>query len=98
MGKTIMGAVVSLDGFMADDSDGVGPLFDWLGNGDVAWRFPGSDYETRSTQASADFMLSQYADMAANVIGRRGVDLTNGWDGQPAASGDGFLRHPQPPE
>ena len=28
MGKTIMGAVVSLDGFMADDSDGVGPLFD----------------------------------------------------------------------
>ena len=28
---TIMGAVVSLDGFMADDSDGVGPLFDWLG-------------------------------------------------------------------
>ena len=29
MGKTIMGAVVSLDGFMADDNDGVGPLFDW---------------------------------------------------------------------
>ena len=36
VGKTIMGAVVSLDGFMADDNDGVGPLFDWLGNGDVA--------------------------------------------------------------
>jgi hypothetical protein len=28
MGKTIMGAVVSLDGFMADDNDGVEPLFD----------------------------------------------------------------------
>jgi hypothetical protein len=36
VGKTIMGAVVSLDGFMADDDDGVGPLFDWYGNGDVA--------------------------------------------------------------
>ena len=36
MGKTVMGAVVSLDGFMADDNDGVGPLFDWLSNGDVA--------------------------------------------------------------
>ena len=35
MGKTMMGAVVSLDGFMADNNDGVGPLFDWLGNGDV---------------------------------------------------------------
>jgi dihydrofolate reductase len=28
MGKTIMGAVVSLDGFIADDDDRVGPLFD----------------------------------------------------------------------
>ena len=36
MGKTVMGAVVSLDGFIADDNDGVGPLFDWLGNGESA--------------------------------------------------------------
>ena len=63
MGKTIMGAVVSLDGFMADDDDGVGPMFDWLGNGDVAWSFPGSDGEVRTTQASADFMLDVYGDM-----------------------------------
>jgi hypothetical protein len=25
----IMGVVVSLDGFIADDNDRVGPLFDW---------------------------------------------------------------------
>jgi hypothetical protein len=73
-----MGAVVSLDGFMADDSDGVGPLFDWLGNGDVAWSFPGSDGESRTTQASADFMLDLYGDTAAKVIGRRVFDMTNG--------------------
>jgi hypothetical protein len=41
MGKTIMGAAgVSLDGFIADDHDDPGPLFDWLANGDVAWSFP----------------------------------------------------------
>ena len=35
-GKMIMGvAVVSLDGYIADDNDGVGRLFDWMGNGDV---------------------------------------------------------------
>jgi len=45
MGKTIMGAVVSLDGFIADDNDSVGPLFDWFGNGDVTWSFEGSDDE-----------------------------------------------------
>jgi hypothetical protein len=64
MGKTVMGAVVSLDGFMADHNDGVGPLFDWLGNGDVAWTFPNSEGELRTTQASADFMLDVYGDMA----------------------------------
>jgi hypothetical protein len=56
MGTTIMGAVVSLDGYIADDSDGVGPLFDWYSNGEVRWAFEGSDDESRTTQASADFM------------------------------------------
>jgi dihydrofolate reductase len=97
VGKTIMGAVVSLDGFMADDDDGVGPLFDWLGNGDVAWSFPGSDGELLTTQASADFMLDVYGDMAANVIGRRVFDLTNGWNGKPAAGEHVFVVTHEPP-
>ena len=97
MGKTIMGAVVSLDGFMADDNDGVGPLFDWFGNGDVTWSFPGSEDEVRTTQASADFMLSQYRDMAAVVIGRRVFDMTNGWNGEPAAGEHVFVVTHQPP-
>ncbi len=97
MGKTIMGAVVSLDGFMADDNDGVGPLFDWLGNGDVVWSFPGSDGEFRTTRASADFMLDVYGDMAANVIGRRVFDMTNGWNGKPAAGEHVFVVTHRPP-
>lgn len=36
LGKTIMSAAVSLDGYIADDHDGIGPLFDWNGNGDVS--------------------------------------------------------------
>jgi dihydrofolate reductase len=92
-----MGAVVSLDGFIADDNDEVGPLFDWYGNGDVTWSFPGSFGESRSTRASADFMRSQYRDEAANVIGRRVFDLTNGWDGRPAAGDHVFVVTHQPP-
>jgi dihydrofolate reductase len=97
MGKTVMGAVVSLDGFIADDNDGVGPLFDWYGNGDVTWSFPGTDDEARSTQASADFMRSHYRDVAAVVIGRRLFDLTNGWSGKPAAGEHVFVVTHQPP-
>jgi hypothetical protein len=58
MGKTIMGAVVSLGGFMADFNDEVGPLFDWYGNGDVTRSFPGSPSESRSTQVSPSSRLS----------------------------------------
>ncbi|HET6920989.1 MAG TPA: dihydrofolate reductase [Jiangellaceae bacterium] len=97
MGKTIMGAVVSPDGFIADDNDDVGPLFDWYGNGNVTWSFPGADGESRRTQASADFMRSQYRDMAAVVIGRRRFDLTNGWDGRPAAGEHVFVVTHRPP-
>ncbi len=98
MGTTIMGAAaVSLDGFIADDNDEVGPLFDWLGGGEVSWSLPGSPDEARSTQASADFMTSHYANTAANVIGRRLFDLTNGWNGQPAAYEHVFVVTHQPP-
>jgi dihydrofolate reductase len=97
MGKTIMGGVVSLDGFIADDDDDVGPLFDWFGNGDVTWAFEGTDLEFSSTQASADFMRSQYRDVAAVVIGRRQFDMTNGWDGKPAAGEHVFVVTHRPP-
>jgi dihydrofolate reductase len=93
-----MGAVVSLDGFIADDNDDVGPLFDWYGNGDVAWSFPGSDGELRTTQASSDFMLNLYNDIAVVVIGRRLFDMTNGWDGKPAAGEHVFVVTHQPPQ
>ena len=97
MGKTVMGAVVSLDGYMTDDNDGVGPLFDWLGNGEVSWSFEGSDDEVRTTQASADFMRTHYKDVACVVIGRRVFDMTNGWNGKPAAGRHVFVVTHQPP-
>ncbi|GAA5030431.1 dihydrofolate reductase family protein [Actinopolymorpha pittospori] len=98
MGKTVMGAAaVSLDGFIADDHDGVGPMFDWLGNGAVAWAFEGTDVQVHTTRASADFMQTHYAGVAANVIGRRVFDMTNGWDGKPAAGEHVFVVTHEPP-
>ena len=35
MGKVVMYASVSVDGFVADENDQPGPLFDWLLSGDV---------------------------------------------------------------
>ena len=98
MASTIMGAAaVSLDGFIADVDDGIGPMFDWLGNGDVSWSFPGSDDKLRTTQDSADFMLSHYGDTACVIMGRRLFDLTNGWDGKPASGEHVFVVTHEPP-
>lgn len=99
MGKTIMGAVVSLDGSIADDNDGVGPLFDWYGNGDVSLSFNDNHGElvAQTTQVSADFMRAVYADIAVNVIGRRLFDLTNGWDDKPVAGEHVIVVTHEPP-
>jgi hypothetical protein len=51
MGKTIMSAVASLDRFVADENDDVGPRFDSYGNGEVSWSFPGSDRTFPSTRS-----------------------------------------------
>ncbi|MGH3679245.1 MAG: hypothetical protein ACRDT2_03025 [Natronosporangium sp.] len=37
MAKTILYAAVSADGYVARPDGEVGPLFDWLGKGEVAW-------------------------------------------------------------
>jgi dihydrofolate reductase/catechol 2,3-dioxygenase-like lactoylglutathione lyase family enzyme len=92
MGRTIMGAVVSLDGFMAYDDDTVGPLFDWLGNGDAEWKWSERQEEPlHTTQASKDFVKAVYPRIGAVVIGRRVFDLTDGWDGVPAAGDHVFV-------
>ena len=35
MGKVVLYSTVSVDGFVADENDLPGPLFDWLSSGDV---------------------------------------------------------------
>ena len=84
MSKVLMHTVVSVDGFIADESDDVGSLFDWYFNGDVA---PVGDSSFRMTATSARYVGEVWAGIGALVIGRRLFDLMNGWDGQPP-SGD----------
>jgi len=93
-----MGAVVSLDGFIAHDDDDVGPLFDWYGNGDVEWAFSDDrEYPCRTTQASKDFMQAVYPRIGAVVIGRRLFDHTDGWGGVPATGDHVFVVTHKPP-
>jgi dihydrofolate reductase len=97
MGKVIVQASMSLDGFIADTDDRVGPLFDWYGNGDVA--FTGGDPERvfHVSQASADYLREAWSNVSTGVIGRRLFDLTNGWNGRPPVGDAVFVLTHEPP-
>jgi dihydrofolate reductase len=97
MGRVVMGATMSLDGFIADPSGGVGPLFDWYFNGDVEFTGADPDRVFRATQASADYTRAEWARVRATVIGRRLFDLTNGWEGRPPVGEAVFVVTHRPP-
>nr|WP_174257337.1 dihydrofolate reductase family protein [Phytoactinopolyspora alkaliphila] len=74
--------VVSVDGFIADDNDDVGPLFEWYFNGD-ADLVDGGPFKV--SQVSADYVRAIWDGIGSMVIGRRLFDITNGWEGKPPA-------------
>lgn len=82
MGAVFMHAVVSVDGFIADNNDDVGPLFDWYFNGDAEIVEDGPFKVSRS---SAEYVRSMWQRIGATVMGRRLFDQTNGWEGRPPA-------------
>ncbi len=97
MGKVIAAAAVSLDGYVADTKDAVGPLFDWYGNGpvEVYGTDPGRPF--RVSQASADYLNAAWPKVGAVVIGRHLFDLTNGSNGVPAVGEHVFVVTHTPP-
>ena len=82
MGKVVMYSSVSVDGFVADDNDQPGPLFDWLSSGDVPLDESG---ELKVSQTSYDYTRSYWDQIGATICGRHVFDLTDGWDGKPPA-------------
>ncbi|SNS09759.1 Dihydrofolate reductase [Geodermatophilus saharensis] len=83
MGRVVVFAAVSLDGYVGRDDDMPGPLFDWYGNGDVEVTLSDPDRPFRVTGPTAEFLREHVSGTAAMVCGRRLFDLTNGWEGVP---------------
>ncbi|GAB3837081.1 dihydrofolate reductase family protein [Kribbella italica] len=97
MGNVIAAAAVSLDGFVADTGDAVGPLFDWYNNGPVEVYGTDQGRPFKVSRASADYMNATWPKIGACVIGRHLFDLTNGWHGVPAVGEHVFVVTHTPP-
>jgi dihydrofolate reductase len=91
VGTTYLHAVASLDGYIADEHDDVGPLHEWYFAGDQPIRAKddadvhgGSPF--RVSAASIDYVRGIWERQSVLVIGRHQFDLTDGWEGRPPAS------------
>lgn len=87
MSTVMMHSVVSVDGYIADANDDIGPLFDWYFNGDQPLT-PGEMDEPspggmRVSKASYDYIRPTWDRIGSLVIGRHLFDIMNGWGGVP---------------
>jgi dihydrofolate reductase len=85
MGKLVMNASVSVDGFIADANDDPGPLFEWLVSGDVPLDESGV---LNVSQASYDHIRPYWDEIGVTIAGRHVFDITDGWDGAPPSGVD----------
>jgi dihydrofolate reductase len=93
VGTVIMHNVVSVDGFIADVNDDVGPLHEWYFSGDTpitdggeeGYDHSGAGTGFRVSRASAGYVRSMWASIGAIVMGRTLFYLVNGWEGNPPA-------------
>jgi len=85
VGRVVMYASVSVDGFIADENDQPGPLFDWLLSGDVPLDESGV---LKVSQASFDYVRPYWDQVAVTIAGRHVFDITDGWDGTPPSAVD----------
>ena len=84
----MMHAVVSVDGFIADETDDVGLLFEWYFNGDHPIVTEAADERHapfRVGDRSVEYVSSLWGSIGATIQGRHLFDLTNGWEAQPPA-------------
>ncbi|MFC5825902.1 dihydrofolate reductase family protein [Nonomuraea insulae] len=80
MSTVVMHNVVSVDGFIADANDEVGPLFDWYTNGDT--ELAGG---MKASKVSVEYVRPVWDGIGCMVIGRHLFDMTNGWEARPSA-------------
>ena len=91
MGTVIMHNVVSVDGYIADENDDVGPLHDWYFSGDTPitqgtdqpYDQSGAGSGFKVSRASAEYVRRMWDGIGTIVMGRHLFDLVNGWEGNP---------------
>jgi dihydrofolate reductase len=81
MSNVVVNATMSIDGFVADEHDGISELFGWYGNGDIVVKTAREDLSFSLSSEDAAFLREFHGNLGALVVGRRLFDITDGWSG-----------------
>ncbi len=82
MATVVADMSMSLDGFIADRNDQVGPLFDWYEAGPVVTPSANERWTFKTDEAGAEQLREGLRTIGALVCGRRLFDLTKSWGGR----------------
>jgi len=82
MAKVIAIMSMSLDGYVADRSDGVAEVFDWYTAGDVVVPTGTSEWTFQVSASSAAHLGGLMGEVGAMLTGRRTFEKAQGWGGQ----------------
>jgi len=84
MSKVIALMSMSLDGYVADERDGVDEVFDWYFSGDIEIPIssPTMSMTFRVSEPSAEHLRSLMGEIGAMLTGRRTFEAADGWGGQ----------------
>jgi dihydrofolate reductase len=98
MSKVIADMSMSLDGYVADENDGIDEVFEWYMTGPKTVE-TASDIEMQMTEENAKKFAEAVSDTGAVLTGRRTSDLAGAWGGQhPVGCPTWVVSHRPPPE
>jgi dihydrofolate reductase len=100
MTKVVALMSMSLDGYVADENDGVAEVFDWYFSGDVEVPTASatSDMTFQVSPRSAEHLTGLVAEIGAMLTGRRTFEVADGWGGQHPWDVPAFIVTHQVPE
>ena len=82
MTRILAHMTMSLDGYIATDTDEVGALFDWYDAGPIELASGNPGIRFHLDEAGADMLRSLMNEIGAMICGRRLFDIAGGWGDQ----------------
>jgi len=96
MAKVIADMSMSLDGYVADENDGIDEVFAWYSSGPQTVE-TANEMELQMTEGNAETFEEGIAGVGAVLTGRRTSDLAGAWGGRHPVGAPAFVVSHRPP-